>query len=327
MNEIKIKDLILDNKVLVGPMAGVSDISFRSCVAPLKPGLIYSEMISSKGIVYDNQRTKDMCIIEDHEGPVALQLFGNTIEDMVEAAIYIDQNTKASVIDINMGCPVHKVVKGNGGASLMKDIQLAQDIVYNIVQNVSLPISVKIRTGWDQESINCVELAQAVESAGASLIAIHGRTRSQMYTGSVNLDLIKAVKEAVTIPVFGNGDIKTAEDAINMLEITGVDGVMVARQVMRDPWIVEKIKAAINHETYVDVTTEIKLEWLRNHFLTMCHYLGEDVAVKKMRGLAAQFASGLDGGKKLKAPLVRMQSLEEFDRIVTEYKLEKSEKL
>lgn len=327
MKEIKVGNIVLKNTVAVGPMAGVSDVAFRSMIAQFKPGLVYSEMISSKGIVHNNKRTHEMCQIADIEGPVALQLFGNQVDEMVKAAIHLDQNTKCSIIDINMGCPVHKVVKGNGGASLMKNPELAIEIVTEIVKNVKKPVSVKMRTGWDDNTINCVELAQAFERAGVALIAIHGRTRVQMYSGDVNHELIRAVKQAVSIPVIGNGNIRDVDSARKMTLDTGVDGIMIARSALTDPWF---IKTLVSGEHEVDSKShqhlEVRLNWLRQYFIELIRYTDENIAVRKMRGLAAQYISGFEDGRKLKGLFIRMKSFEEFDKIITEYKLEKSEK-
>ena len=324
MSGIKVRDLIIPNKVFVGPMAGVSDVSFRAMLAPFSPGLIYSEMISDKALIYQNRRTLDMCRVDPNENIVSLQLFGMDVDEMVKGAIYMDQHTEADIIDINMGCPAPKVVKGNGGASLMKDPELAFRIVEAIVQNVSKPVTVKIRTGWDSNSVNAVEMAQGLEKAGASLIAIHGRTREQMYSGAVDYDTIRAVKEAVSIPVIGNGDIRSVEDAHRMIEKTGVDGIMVARGVLSNPWLIEEIRASLEDREFNPIfNTEERFEWLRGHMQSMIHYLGEETAIKKMKGVASWFVAGLVNAKELKSSFVRMQSIEEFDRIVTEYLLKR----
>lgn len=326
MTTIKVGNLVLPNKVLVGPMAGVSDVSFRSMLAAFEPGLIYSEMISDKGIIHNNQRTHEMCRIEEHENLVALQLFGMDVDEMREAARFLENHTRCDIIDINMGCPVNKVVKTNGGSSLMKDPEQAYKIVRAIRSVTTKPITVKMRTGWDSNNINAVEMAKGLEEAGVSMIAIHGRTRQEMYSGDIDFETIRKVKEAVSIPVIGNGNIRSVAEAHEMIEKTGVDGIMLARSVLNNPWLIEEIKASFENKTYeMNLNAEQRFDWLRQHFLSMIHYLGETIAVKKMRGFSSWYIAGLEDARALKSLFIRMQSLEEFDKIVANYLVEKSE--
>ena len=320
MSEIKIRDIVLPNKVLVGPMAGISDVSFRAMLAPFQPGLIYSEMISDKALIFKNQKTIDMCRIDPEEKLVALQLFGMDVDEMVQGAIYMDKHTNADIIDINMGCPAPKVVKGNGGASLMKYPELAFKIVEAVVKNVSKPVTVKMRTGWDDKNINAVEMAIGLEKAGASMISIHGRTRQQMYSGEVDFETIRKVKEAVSIPVIGNGSIRSVKDAREMIEKTGVDGIMISRGILSNPWLIEEINADLEGRPFDPIfDVEERFKWLRGQMESMIHYLGEYTAIKKMKGFASWFIAGIPNAKGLKSSFVRMQSIEEFDRIVTDY--------
>lgn len=320
MDKIKFKNLTIGNPIFVGPMAGVSDLSFRLMLADFDPGLIYSEMISAQGIIYQNEKTIDMCRVLDEEKMVALQLFGSDPEMMGIAAEYIDQKTNADIIDINMGCPVQKVVKTGAGSALMQEVDRAHRIVSEIVSRVEKPVTTKIRLGWDSESQNAVEMAQAMEAAGASMIAVHGRTRAQMYKGTVNRDAIREVKESVSIPVIANGDIKTVEDALTMFDDTGADAIMISRAILHNPWLIDEIKAALQGEVYEErMTIPERFAWLRERFVLMIELQGETQATRRMRGFSAWFVSGLPKSRELKMSFIRMQNLAEFDTIVKEY--------
>ncbi len=320
MGKIKIKDLLLDNPVFVGPMAGVSDLSFRLMLADFKPGLIYSEMISAQAILYENEKTLDMCRVLDEEHQVALQLFGSDPQTMGIAAEYIDQKTKADVIDINMGCPVQKVVKTGAGSSLMREVDRAHAIVSEMVSRVEKPVTTKIRLGWDEDSRNAVEMAQALEAAGASMIAVHGRTRSQMYKGQVDREAIAEVKRSVSIPVIANGDIKTVDDALSMFEETSADAIMISRAILHNPWLIHEIKAALKDEVYEEVMSiPDRFAWLRERFVLMIDLQGEAQAVRRMRGFSTWFVAGLPRSRELKMSFIRMQNLKEFDTIVQDY--------
>lgn len=307
-------------------MARVSDVAFRSMMKGFEPGLIFSEMLSDKGIVYKNQRTLEMCQILDHEHPIALQLFGWDIDTMVEAAQYLDTNTTCDIIDINMGCPVSKVVKTNGGSSLLKDPEHAYKLVKAIVDNVSKPVSVKLRIGWDRDHINVVEMAKLIEKAGAKLITVHGRTRAQKYDGEVNYAVIRAVKEAVSIPVIGNGDIVDVASARHMMDETGVDGIMMARALLDNPWIIKEIKADFFNQTYEGFQNdEDRFIWLKERYLYLPRLLGMETATQKMRSFSTWYVAGLKNSRKLKSRLIKMNSFEEFDKIVTDYLNNKEE--
>ena len=318
--KLRVKDVILGNNVFVAPMAGVTDLSYRLILKEFGAGLIYTEMISDKGLLYENQKTKDMIAISDYEKPIALQLFGSDVESMVNAAILIDRESNCDIIDINMGCPVPKVTKAGSGSKLMTTPELAKEIVSSIVKVVNKPVSVKFRSGWDHKSINAVSFAKAMEEAGASLIAIHGRTRTDMYSGRVDLDIIKAVKEAVKIPVIGNGDIKSPEDAKMMIEYTNCDGVMIGRGLMGNPWLIKQTVDYLetgNYEREISIAT--KKAYLLKHLDNLIKYKGEHIAILEMRTHGAWYVKGLPGATKIKTQIVHAKSVEEIVDIINNY--------
>ena len=318
--KLQVKDLILDNNVFVAPMAGVTDLSYRLILKEFGAGLIYTEMISDKGLLYDNQKTKDMIEISDYEKPIALQLFGSDVESMVNAAILIDKESNCDIIDINMGCPVPKVTKAGSGSKLMTTPELAKQIVSSIVKVVNKPVSVKFRSGWDHRSINAVSFAKAMEEAGASLIAIHGRTRTDMYSGRVDLDIIKEVKAAVKIPVIGNGDIKSPEDAKMMIDYTNCDGVMIGRGLMGNPWLIKQTVDYLetgNYEKEISIAT--KKAYLLKHLDNLIKYKGEHITILEMRTHGAWYVKGLPGATKIKTQIVHAKSVEEIVDIINNY--------
>jgi nifR3 family TIM-barrel protein len=310
----------IENQVIVAPMAGVTNLAYRLILKEFGSGLIYTEMISDKGLLYDNQKTKDMMVIETMEKPIALQLFGSEVKSMVEAAKYIDKNTDCDIIDINMGCPVPKVVNTGAGSKLMTTPELAYDIVKSIVESVEKPVTVKIRAGWNNKSINAVEYAKLMEKAGAKAIAVHGRTRSEMYTGKANLDIIKAVKEAVDIPVIGNGDITTPEDAKYMLEYTKCDAVMIGRGLLGNPWLIKQTCDFLeNGEYHKTISLEEKKDNILRHIDLLVELKGEKVASLEMRSHGAWYLKGLKNSSKVKAEIVKTNSVKEIINIIEEY--------
>lgn len=317
---MNIGNYTVKNKVIVAPLAGISNNAFRAIVSRFNPGLIYTEMISDKGIIHGNKRTTDMLRIEDDEGPVVLQLFGASPTILSKATKVASQQKNVVAIDLNVGCPVPKVVKGNGGASLMLDEDLTADIVRAMVEASDKPITVKIRAGWDKDNINAVSLAKKVELAGASAIAIHGRTRKQMYKGLSDLKIIKAVKDALTIPVIGNGDILTPEDAKHMLDETGCDAVMIGRGVLGNPWLIKQTIDYLNTGKYDDtVTLEERFAIIKEHAEKLADLKGGKLAVLEMRGHVPRYIKGLPHASYVKREVASATTLNKLNDILDSY--------
>lgn len=316
---MKIGSILIPGKIVIAPLAGYTNQAYRSIMKEAGADLVYTEMISAKGLLYDNDKTWDMTQIDDNEHPISMQLFGSDTDEMVQAAHYLDTKTNCDIIDINMGCPVKKVLKSNSGAYLLKDINHLETLVTAVVSAVQKPVTVKIRAGWDRTSINHIAVSQAIERAGASAIAIHGRLKSDFYHGKVNLDFIKEVKASVTIPVIGNGDIKSLEDAIHMLEYTGVDAVMIGRGTMGNPWLVKEIKAHFDETSYTPPTKQDKINALIDHFHRLMILKGEKIAVLEMRSLASWYVKGIAYGKEFKQHLIHVQTKEAFLAIIEKY--------
>lgn len=319
MSTWKIRDLTIANQVVVAPMAGISNPAFRSILALYGPGLLTSEMISDKAICFNNTKTLDMTKVYPNEHPISLQLFGEDIESMVQAAIYLDTQTDCDLIDINMGCPVPKIVKGSGGASLLKDPQRAFAIAQAVVQAVKKPVTAKIRIGWDKHSLNAIEMAVGLEKAGISAIAVHGRTRSAMYSGDVDYEMIKAVKQAVKIPVIANGDIKTVEGAKAVLELTGCDAVMIGRGILGRPWFIKDLVEGLDGQDTDHVDLKERFRIAKLHASKLIELKGELTAMKEMRSHFNWYITGLPHNHKIRNDVSQMTSYAQFDRIITDY--------
>lgn len=316
----KIRDIEIQNQVLVAPMAGVTNLAYRIILKEFETGLIYTEMISDKGLLYDNNKTKDMIDIADFEKPIGLQLFGSDVDSMLAAAIYIDKYSRADIIDINMGCPVNKVTKAGAGSKLMTTPELAYSIVKAIVENVKKPVTVKIRSGWDHKTINAVEFAKSMEMAGVSAITVHGRTRSDMYSGHVDLDIIKDVKSSVKIPVIGNGDIRTPEDAKHMLDYTKCDAIMIGRGLLGNPFLIKQTVDYLDKGTYIeDIPLMERKNYILKHLDKLIELKGEHIAGLEMRGHGAWYLKGLKGSSKIKNLIVNSKDVHEFRSIINQY--------
>jgi tRNA-dihydrouridine synthase B len=282
--------------VALAPMAGVTDQAYRLIVKEMGCSLVYTEMISDKALVYGNERTESMLRISDMERPIAVQLFGSDPEIMSRAAKTVEKLASPEIIDINMGCPTLKIVRNGEGAALMRNMPLARDIVEAVVAAVNAPVTVKMRMGWNRELVNAVELGKAVEEAGASLVTVHGRTREQFYSGAADWGIIKAVKEALSIPVIGNGDIRSPQDARRMLDETSCDGVMIGRAALGNPWLIRDIIAFFSTGTELPPPTyEEKATLALRHLDMLIQLVGEKAAVLKMRKHAAWYVRGVPG--------------------------------
>lgn len=316
---MKIGNIIMKSPVALAPMAGVTDKAFRILVKKYGCGLIYTEMVSAKALTYKNNKTFNLINLKDEESPISVQIFGSEADIMAEGAQIVEEYG-ADIVDINMGCPVPKIIKNKEGSSLMLDPILAGKIVEKISCSVKIPVTVKIRKGWDKNNINAVEFAKRLEASGASAIAVHGRTRDQYYTGEADWNIIKQVKEAVNIPVLGNGDIKSPLDAKNMLNQTGVDGVMVGRGVFGKPWLLGAIEDFLENGTeYVEPKASEKIFLALEHAHLASKYKEEHLAIKEMRGHLGWYFKGLAGATTIRRHLNSIHSLKDLDNLLKDY--------
>lgn len=317
MSKLKLGSVELESNVILAPMAGVTNQAFKQIVRELGAGLICTEMVNDKALLHDNERTKKMIEISPEEHPVALQLFGSEIESMVAAAQYLDKQTKTDIIDINMGCPAPKITKNACGSKILLDPEHVYNLTKAIVDAVDKPVMVKMRLGWDDDHINVVENAKNVERAGAVAVVVHGRTTKQFYSGTANWDLIKLVKQNVSIPVIGNGDIDTPEKAKEMLEYSGVDGIMVGRAAMGNPWIFKRISHYLETgELIAEPTVNEKMQTAIKHLESLIASKNERVAVLEMRGHAAWYLKGISGANKYRREIQKMSTYSEMKNLL-----------
>lgn len=317
----KIGNLEIKGNVVLAPMAGVCNSAFRKIIKEMGCPLVYAEMVSDKGLIYDSKKTKDMLYFEECERPIAQQIFGSDKETFVEAAKMVYETMKPDIIDINMGCPVPKVaIKSQAGAALLKDVDKIYDIVSSIVNSIDIPVTVKIRSGWDSNSINAVEVAKVCEKAGASAIIIHGRTRSQGYSGKVDLDIIKKVKEAVSIPVIGNGDIVSIESAEMMLSYTGCNAIMIGRGVLGNPWLMKEIITYLDSGKVIDKPSiEDKINMCFHHLDYLMKIKCEKVAILEMRSHISWYLKGIAGAQNVKKEIFKAKTEKEVRKILLNY--------
>ena len=326
VKKLKIGNLELNNNIILAPMAGVTDMPFRMiCKKYGNPGLLCNEMVSSKAINYKDEKTLEMLKFDEAERPISMQIFGSDAEIMGEAAKYIEQF--ADIIDINMGCPAPKVVKNGDGSKLLLDLENVKRIIETVRKSIEKPLTVKIRKGWDQEHIVATEVAKIAEEAGADAIIVHGRTRDEYYAGRSDWNIIRDVKNSVKIPVVGNGDIKSVEDAKRMFDVTGVDGIMIGRASLGNPWIFKEIIENLSNIdkhggvllNKIDVSPNDKKEVMKEHFKLLLEQKGEYTATREIRKHIAWYSKGLKDSSCLREKTNQVETANDFYRIVDEY--------
>lgn len=317
----KIGNIEIKNNVVLAPMAGISNSAYRTIIKEMGAGLIYAEMVSDKAITYESKKTIDMLYMTEMERPIAQQIFGSDKESFVKAAKFIEETMKPDIIDINMGCPVPKVaLKNQAGSALLKNPDKVYEIVSSVVNAVKVPVTVKIRSGWDSNSINAVEIAKVVEKAGASAVTVHPRTRSQGYSGNADWNIIKQVKENISIPVIGNGDIKSCYDAKRMLEKTGCDAVMIARGVLGNPWLIKECVDYLEKGIEpTNVSLEEKMGMIKRHYNLLEETKCKKLALLEMRTHTAWYLKGIPNGTKLKAAIFKTNNKQDFMKLIDDF--------
>lgn len=318
LHKLKIGNVELENNLILAPMAGVTNLPFRIVCKDYGAGMVCTEMASAKAMFHNDQKTKRLFNTEGEKRPISFQVFGSELESMAYAVKYMSDF--ADIIDINMGCPAPKVVKNGDGSKLLLDLKKAQEIIETAVKNSKVPVTVKFRKGWDKENIVAVNIAQIAEQAGASAVTIHGRTRSEFYTGKADWDIIKKVKQSVNIPVIGNGDIVDEESALQMFEKTGVDGIMIGRGSFGNPWIFRNIKHYLETgEKLPQPTNNEKLEVMEKHIELAVKEKGEDVAIKELRKHIAWYTKNLKNSSEFRNSINKVEKKEELISKLEEY--------
>ncbi len=319
---MKIGNVEIKGKVVLAPMAGISNSAFRRIAKEMGASLLYAEMVSDKALVYENKKTIDMLYMTKEERPIAQQIFGSDKSSFIKAAKFIEKEMKPDIIDINMGCPVPKVaVRAQAGSALLKNPDKIFDIVKGIKGEINTPVTVKIRSGWDKNHINAKEVAMVCEKAGASAITIHPRTRSEGYEGHSDWNIIKEVKASISIPVIGNGDIKTPEDAKKMLDETGCDLVMVGRGVLGNPWLIKQINEYLETGKVKTFPTNIdKIDMALKHFDYLLEYENEKQAVLEIRSHIAWYLKGIKGSNEIKNKIFKTKNIDEIKKILVDYR-------
>lgn len=322
----KIGNVEIPNRVVVAPMAGITNAAFRVTVKEFGAGLVVCEMISDRGIQLRNKKTLEMLYIDETEHPLSLQIFGGNKESLVEAAQFVSENTAADIIDINMGCPVNKIIKAEAGAKWLLDPDKVYEMVHAVATAIDKPVTVKMRIGWDDEHIFAVQNAQAAEAAGAAAVGMHGRTRVQMYEGAANWSVLREVKQAISIPFMGNGDVRTPEDAKRMLEEVGADAVMIGRAALGNPWMIHRTKHYLETgELIAEPTPREKIATAKLHLERLADLKGEFVASREFRQHAAYYLKGISRAAKVKAAINQTENKQAIIDLLDAF-VEKTEK-
>lgn len=320
MTEWKIGDITIPNQVVVAPMAGITNAAFRVTAKEFGAGLVVCEMISDRGIMYNNKKTKEMLFVDPREHPISIQVFGGSKETLVNAAKYISENTQADIIDINMGCPVPKVTKTDSGAHWLLDPDKIYEMVDAVTSAVDKPVTVKMRTGWDDKHIYAVENAMAAQAGGAKALAMHGRTREQLYSGHADWDILAKVKSKLSIPFIGNGDVRSAEDAKRMLDEVGADAVMIGRAALGNPWILKQVADYLDTGVLQEQPTpREKIATAKLQLHRLVELKGENTAVREFRSQAAYYLKGIPRSAKTKALVNSVDTEEEVCTIFDEF--------
>ena len=317
----KIGNVEIKNQVVLAPMAGISNTAYRQIIKEMGAGLIFAEMVSDKALVYGSEKTFDLLKMSDMERPIAQQIFGSDVDSFVKAANLVEDKMHPDIIDINMGCPVPKVaIKSQAGSALLKNPDKIKEIVSAVVKAVSVPVTVKIRSGWDANSVNAVEVAKVIEEAGASAITVHGRTRAQGYSGNADWNIIKQVKEMVSIPVIGNGDVTSAEKAKEMLDFTGCDAVMIGRGVLGNPWLIKECVSYLESGIIPPKpSAREKIEMLKRHYQLLVDSTSEKQAILEIRTHALWYIKGMPKSAYIKNEICKTKNSEDLFKILNDY--------